>query len=69
MHNLADTHAFIKRYPWSSYGDYLGGKRFSALLNPELIAVLYETPASYEEFVKSWIVKDLDSIANITIEV
>lgn len=69
IRNLEDTHEFVKRYPWSSYGDYLGGKRFSSLLNPDLFTVLYETPAAYEEFVKSWLVRDLDSIADLTIEV
>lgn len=67
IQNRKNTYEFVKQYPWSSLLDYCGEKRFSALLNFELLSEFYETPKEYEHFVKSWLAKDLNFIS-LTIE-
>lgn len=63
------THEFVKNYPWSSYSDYLDGNRFFKIINRGLITELYDSPRQYEQFVKEWLVKDLDLLSGYTIEV
>lgn len=62
------THEFVKAYPWSSYADYLGRKRFTNILNFELISSMYPKTSEYEDFVKAWLAKDFPFIAGYTIE-
>lgn len=66
---FSQIHQFAKDYPWSTYGDYLGGKRFEAIIDKEVLPKIYESPAEYEKFVGDWMEKDLDFIADYTIEV
>ncbi|MDO8601012.1 MAG: transposase [bacterium] len=68
IQNQKTTYEFVKKYPWSSLSDYLGEGRFGAILNPGLLSQLYETSKEYEDFVKSWLSKDLNLISNYTIE-
>lgn len=66
--NWKDTYEFVKKYPWSSYADYLGDKRFSRILTIGLLADLYRNPREYEQFVKEWLKQDLDILAGYVIE-
>ena len=67
--NWKSTHNFVKNYYWSSYADYLSEQRFHQILNIKLIGELLDSAQSHEEFVKSWLVKDLGYIADKIIEV
>lgn len=63
-----ETHDFIKKYPWSSYCDYLGENRFTHILNKDVIAEIYPRPSAYELFMKDWIAKDFTLIGTHTLE-
>jgi len=62
------SYDFVNQYPWSSYQDYLGKKKFYKILWPEILSDLCSSPKQYEQFVKEWAIKDLDQIEKFTLE-
>jgi len=62
------SYEFVKKYPWSSYGDFLGEERFTRILNRGLFSELY-APEQYEKFVNGWLAQDLEIVSKYTIEV
>ena len=59
--NWNESYKFVQSYPWSSFSDYIGQKRFGSILNKEVMDELYDR-TQYESFTKEWAVKDLNLI-------
>jgi len=57
--NWEEAQAFLKKYRWSSYLDYLGIKNFPKITHREFLQD-YFAEKKYEEFVKEWTPEDIN---------
>lgn len=62
------TYEFVKNYPWSSYGDYLGKNRFSKILDPKFSSLMDLSIGQQEKFMKEWLTKDAQIISGYSID-
>lgn len=63
-----ETFAFIYKYPWSSYKDYLENGHLSSILNVKLIKELFLPPKQYELFVKERMASHANLLTGYTFE-
>jgi len=57
---------FLKSYKWSSYNDYSGMHIFPNVVTTDFLLNLLGGPDEHIHFLKSWLMKDLESIQNYT---
>lgn len=65
--NFNSTMDYLKKYRWSSFIDYSGGKNFPSVISKKLISEVFEN--KYTSDLKSWI-KDmnLESVKDLLLE-
>ncbi len=56
--NWEDTYTFVKNYPWSSYGNFLGHARFAQILTTTLLPELYGDMHPHESLMQEWLKKE-----------
>lgn len=54
------TNEFLENYKWSSYLEYIGKINFPYIINKQLLQGYFKTSEEYKEFIKSWVVDDID---------
>lgn len=52
------------RYPWSSYGDYIGSNRWGALLSTDVILKQFKDQVRYQSFVSESLAKEFTPTAS-----
>ncbi|MBU3925650.1 transposase, partial [Patescibacteria group bacterium] len=52
--NKTSSMNFLKNYPWSSLGEYLGAKNFP-FISRDIFDSLYENPQEWEMALKDWL--------------
>lgn len=68
IHDHKTSLSFAETYPWSSYCDYLGKRKFRHILNHSLISELFLPPKNYKSFVGEWIIDHLHQLQGYTLE-
>lgn len=67
IRSIKNALKFLESYPWSSYQDYIGHKKYPALLAPD-----YQSPTSiknYKKDIEEWLSEFmLDSVHDIAID-
>lgn len=66
--NRQRVNTFLRSYRWSSYLDYIGIKNYPSIIEKEFLLRYFQKGGEYEEFVKNFIVNDLEKIGDLLIE-
>jgi len=59
--NKTKSITFLKRYPWSSFGEYLGTKSFS-FITRDILDKIYESPKRWETEVRDWLPENAQNV-------
>lgn len=66
--NWKIVNQFLEEYRWSSYPDYIDKNNFPSITNRKLLLDIFDNEKEYRKFIKEWLVKDLVTIEDLTIE-
>lgn len=68
--DLNKAKAFLQKYRWSSFMDYIGKKNFPSVISQNLIHSLYpdKDKYKYKQFVLDYVKTDLESIRDLILE-
>ena len=67
IHNWSKAKNALEKYRWSSYGDYIGMPRYKEMLTQDFLQG-YFNPREYVSFVRSWTVKAMDNVKELSFE-